>query len=66
MRRGSRVDVCVRSPGQVRKEAAQVDCVGSLGSFYSLSNYAPQEFGPLNSAIWIAWFIGALLIFDRV
>lgn len=30
---GSRVDVCVRSPGQVRKEAAQVDCGGSLGSF---------------------------------
>ena len=31
---GSRVDVCVRSPGQVRKEAAQVNCDGSLGSFF--------------------------------
>jgi len=34
MRRGSRVDVCVRSPSQIRKEAAQVDCDGSLGSFF--------------------------------
>ena len=25
---------CVRSPGQVRKEAAQVNCGGSLGSFF--------------------------------
>jgi hypothetical protein len=33
-RSGSRVDVCVRSPGQVRKEAAQVNCDGSLGSYF--------------------------------
>lgn len=30
---GSRSDVRVRSPGQVRKEAAQVDGSGSAGSF---------------------------------
>ena len=32
---GSRVDVRVCSPGQVRKEAAQVDGSGSLGSFFN-------------------------------
>ena len=37
MARGSRVDVCVRSPGQVRKEAAQVDSDGSPGSFPSIA-----------------------------
>ena len=35
MRGGSRVDVRFCSPGQVWKEAAQVDCSGSLGSFIS-------------------------------
>ena len=30
---GSRVDVCVRQSGQVRKEAATTDCGGSPGSF---------------------------------
>ena len=35
MRRGSRVDVCVRQPGQVRKEAATTDSGGSPGSFSS-------------------------------
>ena len=27
------MDVCVRQPGQVRKEAATTDCGGSFGSF---------------------------------
>ena len=40
-RAGSRSDVCVRSPGQVRKEAAQVDCGGSAGSFFTHNSYAP-------------------------
>src|SRR5690606_10420247 len=32
---GSRVDVCVRQLGQVRKEAATTDCGGSPGSFFT-------------------------------
>ena len=38
MRGGSRSDVCVRQPGQVRKEAATTVSGGSAGSFSPFDN----------------------------
>src|SRR5689334_8153793 len=44
MRGGSRSDVCVRQPGQVRKEAATTVSGGSAGSFSPFDNPPPTAY----------------------